>query len=451
MYVLMDMEWYAPGGRNMPVQIAAIRTDDKYQCLKQFYRRIRPERLQSVRWNWPCFRGSVPQQFRTSEDLVKVMNDLNAWLCEDDVILWWHESSENLFRGVFTRLFGRAPKAMGVLHECVRARLNDGADKTGSAWTLASVRGLGAEKPEHHSLHDAKALLLLLKHTGVPISEYAKEGRARQNVRHPLPHEPKTAEKRYFLDSKDGLLHLAGCPDARPKAGTQLFDSLEYCARHRMEPCKCCRKDMDAYMTGARRAYPVCANRCTGTAHLEDCFYLKRTPDSKKTGYFSLRAALSAGCRPCSRCAGIKSYYQSEKKAVDDFCERNYLTCECREDGLHIISRNEIWRVVMDLGRNEPTLYHHNVRGNRKKAADLSLNDFHVQACAWESILEYLRYIKRHEKSVIRREQKTGNDGNRYPNTKKGKKAQRSAQKAKRRRQIAYVCGLLDELEGSRK
>ena len=87
MYVLMDMEWYEPGGMNMPVQIAAIRTDDRFQCLKQFYRRIRPDRLQGIQWGWLCFRGSDPHQFRTSEDLGKVMYDLKAWLREDDVIL----------------------------------------------------------------------------------------------------------------------------------------------------------------------------------------------------------------------------------------------------------------------------------------------------------------------------------------------------------------------------
>ena len=447
MVVLMDMEWYEQDGENMPVQIAAIRTGDKYQCLKQFYRRIRPDRLDGIRWGHVCFHGSSPQQFRSSEDLGKVMNDLMNWLRSDDVIMWWHESSENLFRGIYARMFGREPKEMGVLHECVRAHLDDGAAAAGSAWALAAARGLGAEKPEHHSLHDVNALRLLLKHVGISIGEYMEEGCMRRRIYEPLPRNAKTPAVRYFFDPKDSLLHRAGCSDARPGVGARFCDSMEYCVRHRMEPCECCRKDMDAYINGSRRAYPVYINKRTGMAHLESCFYVRNTHVSKKTGHFSLRAALSAGCCLCSRCAGISGYYRAEKKEIDEFCGQNRLTCECREDGIHIISRNEIWRIVMDLERNEPTLYHHNTRGNRKKADDASLTDFHVQECAWKSILEYLRYIKRHEKAVIRREKKSGRDGDRFPNTKKGKKARQAAQRAKRKRQIAYVCGLLDELE----
>ena len=448
MFVLMDMEWYQQNGENMPVQIAAIRTDDRFQCLKQFYRRIRPERLQGIRWGHVCFRGSEPQQFRTSEALGKVMADLRNWLRGDDVILWWHESSENLFRRAYARIFGQEPKAMGVLHECVGAHLDDGAVTRGSAWALAGARGLGVDKPEHHSLHDVKALLLLLKHVGIPVSRYAEEGCMRRRVWQPFLQTGKTKEPAvYFFDPKGGLLHRAGCPDARPGVGAQFCDSMEYCVRHRMEPCGCCRKDMDAFINDSRRAYPVYINRRTGMAHLESCFYVKNTHVSKKTGHFSLKAALVSGCRLCSRCAGISSYYRAEKKEIDDFCGQNRLICECREDGLHIISRNEIWRIVMDMERNEPTLYHHNTRGNRKKADDAGLTDFHVQGCAWESILEYLRYIKRHEKAVVRREKKSGRDGNRFPNTKKGKKERQAAQRAKRKRQIAYVCGLLDELE----
>ncbi len=447
MVVLMDMEWYESGGENMPVQIAAIRTDDHFQCLKQFYRRIRPDRLDGIRWWQVCFRGSQPQQFRTAEKLGKVMSDLRDWLREDDVIMWWHESSENLFRRVFARQFGYLPKAMGILHECVKAHLKDGKSKKGSAWKLAKARGLQAEKPEHDSLHDVKAFHLLLKHVGTPISQYAEEGCMQRKIWKPFSQETETIADRYFFDQKDSLLHRIGCTEAKPGVGTQIYDSLEYCARHRMTPCKCCREEMDAYMKASRRAYPVYGNRRTGMAHLEGCFYLKHTEDGKKTGYFTLRAALSAGSCLCSRCTSINCYYRAEKDAIEDFCTQNRLTCKYRDDGLHIISRNEIWRIVMDFGRNEPTLYHHNTRGSLKKPTDESLTDFHVQDCAWESIMEYLRYIKRHEKVVIRREKKNGSDADRYPSTKKGKKDKRAAQRAKRKRQIAYVCGLLDELE----
>ena len=268
-----------------------------------------------------------------------------------------------------------------------------------------------------------------------------------RKVWQPFLQTSKANTVRYFLDPNSSLLHRLGCPDAQPKIGTQIYDNLQYCARHRMNPCECCRKEMDSYMSGSRRTYPVYGNTRTGMAHLENCFYLKHTRDSKKTGYFTLKAALSAGCRLCSRCTGINSYFQAEKKEIEDFCRRNHLTCGCRDDGLHIISRNEIWRIVMDTGRNEPTLYHHNTHWNRKKPDDVSLNDFHVQDCAWESIMEYLRYVKRHEKAVIRREKNADKDGTRFPNTKKGKKAKRAAQNAKHRRQIAYVCALLDELE----
>lgn len=89
----------------------------------------------------------------------------------------------------------------------------------------------------------------------------------------------------------------------------------------------------------------------------------------------------------------------------------------------------------------------HNTRGSLKKSTDESLADFHVQDCAWESVMEYLRYIKRHEQVVLQRKKNNGSGRDRYPNTKKGKKEKRAAQRAKRKRQISYVCGLLEELD----
>ena len=455
MYVLMDMEWYQKPGKQIPVQIAAIRTNDQYEYLDQFVRRIRPDREMDIKWDQLCFNGGTAQQFKSAQNLLQCFNDLNNWLQKDDIILWWHVNAEQLFRKTHIQLFGQMPGKMGVLQKYVKAHLtNDGKKRNGSPHVLANARGITVLTPEHDAFNDALALFRLLKYTGIPINQYIAEGcmdrergmTASENITSASP-KAVNREKGYYYDSKNHLLHRYDCPLTTSKAGMKYFETIRGCVRQSLNPCRCCRGEMDYYMQSIGRKYPVYKSRTTGTVHLNDCVYISRIKQYHLVGYFNLENALSNNGRLCSCCASIRSFYLREKDDILRYCVSNQLNVSLKEDGIHVISQNEVWRIVMDPFRNQPTLYHHNRFYRGRKPTNSGLSEYHIQNCSWKSIVEYLKYIKNHEKYIIRENKARDNSINCMANTKRGRKAKRANQAYKRSCQINHVMSLLKELE----
>ena len=115
MYVLMDMEWYQTWKSNVPVQFAALRINSNWTVMDRYKRIVHPNTTGKIKWNSVCFTGATKQEYSSAADLLTVLNDLRDWLKNDDMIFWWHESSENLFREIYTQAFGSPIGEMGAL------------------------------------------------------------------------------------------------------------------------------------------------------------------------------------------------------------------------------------------------------------------------------------------------------------------------------------------------
>ena len=162
MYILMDIEWVEAGNRSEITQIAALRIDNQCKRMDEFVRRIRPSNSKGVQRSHMAYTGGTSQQFRSAMGFDCVMLEFRDWLDGAETILWWHESSENLFREKFQKRFGTEPPPMGVVRKLVREKLTDGAIKAGTPHVLCQARSLNAPQPEHFSKNDVEALRLIM-------------------------------------------------------------------------------------------------------------------------------------------------------------------------------------------------------------------------------------------------------------------------------------------------
>ena len=132
-------------------------------------------------------------------------------------------------------------------------------------------------------------------------------------------------------------------------------------------------------------------------AHFPHCKIINRIAKENRRTFASLEEAQENGYRLCNCCPSVAQKYRKERKAVDAFCRENGLEISLKNGALHIRSRHDRWQIISNGQYNKLCLYHKNKGPRRPEKIPSTIPGFHSQAYRAESILDYLRSIRRHD------------------------------------------------------
>ena len=132
--------------------------------------------------------------------------------------------------------------------------------------------------------------------------------------------------------------------------------------------------------------------------HYSHCKILKRIPRERRLSFNSLEEARTHGYRLCNCCPSIAAKYRRERKQVDDFCKANGFTFKLLDGTIHVFSKNDCWRIIVNGNKNNLFLYHKNTAMRcRRDTHKNIIPGFHSQTYRSKTILGYLKYIASHD------------------------------------------------------
>lgn len=200
--------------------------------------------------------------------------------------------------------------------------------------------------------------------------------------------------------------------------------------------------------------------------HLPDCKIIQRVSEENRCTLENPEQARELGYRICKCCPPTGQKYIREYKEIKTFCRNAGFTYALQDDEIHIISRYDCWKIITAGKKNEMFLYHKNTKAKRvKESQPVVIAGYHLQACRYESIVEYLEYIRSHDQyrelprtinttheqempewKILKygEEYFTSGEYKRKKGTKAYKKAQKKRKREKRRVSIDRVYALLE-------
>lgn len=140
------------------------------------------------------------------------------------------------------------------------------------------------------------------------------------------------------------------------------------------------------------------ANSHRKIVHYSHCKILQRISKESRRTFDSTEEARAHGYRLCNCCAPIAGKYRKERKQVNDFCKTNGFTFRLLDGTIHVFSKNDCWRIIVNGNKNNLFLYHKNTdRRCRRDTHPNIVPGFHSQTFRSKTILGYLEYIASHD------------------------------------------------------
>lgn len=131
--------------------------------------------------------------------------------------------------------------------------------------------------------------------------------------------------------------------------------------------------------------------------HLTNCKVIRRIPIENRRTFDTVEEAFEHGYHLCNCCPAIAHRYRREKKAVDSFCKDNQLQLKLEDGAINIASPQDCWKIIVNGKNKNLFLYHKNSFEKKYEVVPSIVPGYHSQACHYRSILQYLKYIIRHD------------------------------------------------------
>lgn len=128
--------------------------------------------------------------------------------------------------------------------------------------------------------------------------------------------------------------------------------------------------------------------------HVKECSYLKNKKQKNIIIFSDMREALKHGYTLCQKCNPIKKQYLREEIFVNNFARANNLKVEFHKNEINVQSSLEQWKIVVDCDGSGMALYH---RNTENRYNDNYVPNYHNQGVARETIVDYLKYIVKHD------------------------------------------------------
>lgn len=183
--------------------------------------------------------------------------------------------------------------------------------------------------------------------------------------------------------------------------------------------------------------------------HTGQCRYVKNEGHEMTESFEILADAFTKGYRLCKCCNPIANQYRQEEDAIVDYCRENGMAFYFRHQNFKVTSTISKWIVIV-TPTGKTALYHRNTK-TLKNEAPSAVAGYHDQRVSFDTIMEYLEYIKSHDHyrnihpehiSVKRAEKAPPRKG-----TKRWRNAQRKLKDQERRRSIRNVLNMIDSLD----
>ena len=106
----------------------------------------------------------------------------------------------------------------------------------------------------------------------------------------------------------------------------------------------------------------VCGKSRNKIAHSPDCRYVKMIPEQNKKYIMSRRMVADTDYRFCKCCAPILQYLRRERQDLDNYTRATGLsyTFNPSDGSLDIISKSDVWKIIVNGGQDFIWLYHKN-------------------------------------------------------------------------------------------
>ncbi len=239
MYVLTDIEWITDKKDNLyPTQLAAIKVDEQWKAVDGFSSFIKQQNPQSCDWEMMAYTGGSEQDFIKAPDAGTVLNNFLNWLSVGDIILWWHEGADEVFKTFISRFIKiELPFRTIIIKPYVRDFLFGKAASIGGLYKLAAKRKIHTNPQyEHYSENDVKVMRALMENIEFP--QHLFENPLSEKSKQPPQYHP------YQYDPETGMVHKFSCGLI---VGTKTIgcNDLLKARKKNYKFCLCCLKDLE--------------------------------------------------------------------------------------------------------------------------------------------------------------------------------------------------------------
>jgi len=299
-FVIMDMEWIdCFGDVPCPTQIAAMRVDENWNQTDLFSRLIRPINESCQDWSHMAYSGANKEDFLSADDLETVLKDMDSWLRESDILLWWADEPAEAFVDMVSHMLGRElSRTIRLLHSVAGEKFGI----KGSAYRIAQACGIKVPEIQHVSANDVEAVRAVMAGINeTPIAEIGTpwQRRARNT----------DISLKYHYDPFRKLLHTAEGGCMQVGSCIQGFETLKSCIRKRLKPCPiCCAKEYRKKSMELTRdvisktSFDYIYGPRSKVFHTRNCAHAWRISylDVQYSPYY--KNCVRAGKRPCKFC-----------------------------------------------------------------------------------------------------------------------------------------------------
>lgn len=247
MYVLMDLEWVTNKQLHFsPTQIGAMRVNDAWEQQSVFYSRIRPRDASFYTWKHIGYTGGTALDYLHSPGIHHVLSKLEEWLLDDDVICIWAKDAKNILKSSYNLVLNKkVAQRIVIIGDYVYPLLKETGIQKGGAHRIASIYGVDAPKPKHHSENDVIAMQLALKAIGFSPELFLnappkKSTDASQEIVVPKALNNWSENAPYQYDRKARIIHKKGCSEIPSDADLLGYDTLRIALSKHYEVCPAC-------------------------------------------------------------------------------------------------------------------------------------------------------------------------------------------------------------------
>jgi len=247
MYVLMDLEWVTNKQLHFsPTQIGAMRVNDAWEQQSVFYSRIRPRDASFYTWKHIGYTGGTALDYLHSPGIHHVLSKLEEWLLDDDVICIWAKDAKNILKSSYNLVLNKkVAQRIVIIGDYVYPLLKETGIQKGDAHRIASIYGVDAPKPKHHSENDVTAMQLALKAIGFSPELFLnappkKSTDASQEIVVPKALNNWSENAPYQYDRKARIIHKKGCSEIPSDADLLGYDTLRIALSKHYEVCPAC-------------------------------------------------------------------------------------------------------------------------------------------------------------------------------------------------------------------
>jgi len=330
-FVLADVEWIKVNDKKaFPTQLSAIKVDESWNIIDSFSSYINLENYGIRSCNHLAYTGASKEEIKTANNVVDVLEKIQNWLSDEDVLVWWYKDSYEYFNH-WNRKFLKKKKLNRSIYiskyVCSLMELSEN-EKTNS-YAVAERLGIDTN-PElkHCSENDVRVMRELLQKAKCPQDNLVETHE--KNVKEEKIRSFEHLPYRYIRSTN--TIHNKDCPQIFGFEEVEGKSSMQKAVAKKYIPCDCCKKE---FRVAAReiiqnkimaKGSPYVYSPNSKVFHKCTCKAILASKEIKYSDNF--RGLINTGLVPCKICnptleyslesASFRNAKKKEKKISKD-------------------------------------------------------------------------------------------------------------------------------------